>query len=342
MRKLLSAFRRPHIVLHEQINNNNNDNQEQPIYQIPVFDTAFDFATLPLILAVLLLSVLSLSFIFHLRLRSRAACKLREFNHLWTVRVLLVFFISYWAINEIIRLPFFCRRYLFSFMPSLTLSEQDDLCKLHVVFSLGFFEPGFLIALLFIIKESLKEQSTSEICSVLSVFIMSLPTFILQIIAVFFMPFKEKFPSVMIQSSLLSVDGEWNKSMTCTFPLLSSIVFGVFVVVYSVGLLASCWRVVSLVINKNIRLRIKLLGLTVIISLLLQSIFLGVESFSRSSHVWYGGVLLGMFVSLAMSATVAEIVLVIKPILEALVADGDMCDWNPVVRYLQLVEDPNL
>ncbi|GJW09663.1 hypothetical protein Tco_1575490 [Tanacetum coccineum] len=300
MRKLLSAFRRPHIVLHEQIINNN---QEQPIYQIPVFDTAFDFATLPLILAVLLLSVLSLSFIFHLRLRSRAACKLREFNHLWTVRVLLVFFVSYWAINEIIRLPFFRRRYLFSFMPYLTLSEQDDLCKLHVVFSLGFFEPGFLIALLFIIKESLKEQSTSEICSVLSIFLLSLPTFVLQIIAVFFMPFKDKFPSVMIQSSLLSVDGEGNKSMTCTFPLLSSVVFGIFVVVYS-------------------------------------SIFLGVESFSRSSHVWYGGVLLGMFVSLAMSATIAEIVLVIKPILEALVADGDMCDWNPVVRYLQLIEQP--
>lgn len=335
MRKLVSGG-----ILHDQIK------EETPVYHLSEISTAFDFATLPVIVTVLLLSVLSLSFIFHLRLQS-SRLRLREFNNLWSVRVLLVLFICYWAINEITRLPLFRRRYIF---PSLTLSEQEDLCKLHVVFSLGFLEPGFLITLLFIINESLKadygnyhqhhhHQHSSEIWSLLSVLLMSLPTLILQIISVFVTPyfFKEQY----FTSSLVTEDDDGNKSMTCTFPLVSSIIFVAFAVVYSVSLVLCCWRVAALVINKKMRLRISLLGLTVIISLAIQSLLLGVASMwttnsvNSSSSVWLGGVLFGMFLSLAMGASVAEIALVINPILEALLADGgDNCDWNPVVRYV--------
>lgn len=255
--------------------------------------------------------------------------------------MLLVLFISHWAINEIIRLPLFRGSSIF---PSLTLSEQDDLCKLHVVFSLGFLEPGFLITMLFIINKSVKERNhRSEIWSILYVLLMSLPMLILQIITVFLLtPFKKQLGPTMVQTSFVTVDDDGNKSMTCSFPLLSSIIFGVFAVVYSVSLLVSCWRVVKLVINRILILRISLLGFVVIISLLVQLFVLGLESFLTPSSVWYGGAMLGMFVNVAMVASVAEIVLVIKPILEAFVADGDNCYWNLVVRHLHLVDDPNL
>ncbi|KAI3749114.1 hypothetical protein L6452_12707 [Arctium lappa] len=334
MRKLLSAIPtrngRDNFLQHDQINGDTSP--------ILVVDTAFDLATIPVIGVLLLLSLISLSFIFHLRLRSRGACRLREFNNLWTIRVLLVFFISHWAINEIIRLPFFRRRYFFPFLPTLTLWQQDDLCKLHVVFSLGFTEPGFLIALFFLISESIKKQNRSEMRTFLWVLLMCLPTFILQTIVVFSIP---QLPSMMTRSSFLSVDDGGNKSMTCTYPLLSSMVFGAFGVVYSVGLLISCWRVCSLVINKKMKLRIKVLGWTVMMSLLVESLLLlGVVGFGKPESMWYGGALLGMFVSVAVCGGVAEIVLVIKPIVEALVVAGDNnCQWNPVLRYLHPVED---
>ncbi|KAJ9539575.1 hypothetical protein OSB04_026081 [Centaurea solstitialis] len=291
MRKLLSAFPRngrddflPIITLqHDQI-----DDTSSPIL---ITDTALDFATIPVIGAILVLSLVSLSFIFHLRLRSR---QLPEFNYLWTVRLLLVFFISHWAINEIIRLPFFRRRYFSPLVPSLTFSEQDDLCKLHVVFSLGFMEPGFLIALFFLINESLRKQNqkprseTGAVCWVLS---MSLPTLILQTIVVFFLNplFKAHLPPVMVESSFLSVDEDGNKSMTCTYPLLSSIVFGAFGITYSVCLLVSCWRVVSLAINKGMKSRITGLGWTVMTSLCVESLLLGVVGFGKPESIWYEG-----------------------------------------------------
>lgn len=341
MRKLLSAFPRngrddflPIIFIslqHDQINDTSSP--------ILITDTALDFATIPVIGLILLLSLISLSFIFHLRLRSH---QLPEFNYLWTVRLLLVFFISHWAINEIIRLPFFRRRYFSPLVPTLTFSEQDDLCKLHVVFSLGFTEPGFLIALFFLINESLRKQK-SETGAVCWVLLMTLPTFILQTIVVFFFNplFKAHLPPVMVESSFLSVDEDGNKSMICTYPLLSSIVFGAFGITYSACLLVSCWRVVSLVINKGMKSRITGLGWTVMTSLSVESLLLGVLGLGKPESIWYEGVLLGMFASVAICGGVAEIVLVIKPILEALAAAGDDCASNPVVRYLQPVEDRN-
>ncbi|KVH87678.1 hypothetical protein Ccrd_025028 [Cynara cardunculus var. scolymus] len=200
-------------------------------------------------------------------------------------------------------------------------------------------EPGFLITLFFLISESVKKQNPSQIGAVLRVLFMSLPTLILQTVVVFFNPLKAQLPWMMIRSSFLSVDESGNKSMRCTYPLLSSIVFGAFGVVYSVGLLICCWRVVSLVINKKMKLRIEVLGWTVMMSVLVESLLLGVVGIWKPESIWYGGVLLGMFVSVAICGGVAEIVLVIKPIVEALVAAGDYCQWNPVVRYMQPVED---
>ena len=109
---------------------------------MPTISKAFEFATLSVIAMVLLLSLISLVFIFHLRLKSRSSLHLRKFNKQWTVRLLLVVFVSSWAVNELLlRVPFV--------QETLTLSKEFQLCKLHLVLSLGFLEPGFLVTLLY-------------------------------------------------------------------------------------------------------------------------------------------------------------------------------------------------
>ncbi|KAI3735456.1 hypothetical protein L6452_14954 [Arctium lappa] len=287
-------------------------------HPISLIDKASDFVTLSVIAVILLLSLVSIFCIFHLHRKSRASLHLRSFNNLWAVRLLLVLFVSCWAVNEILRLDFIRQRFLFTFFPTLTFSKQDHLCKLQVVLSLGFLEPGFLVTLLYLINVSIKQQNPAKKGSVLMVIVMSLPPLILQIIFLFFTPLKEQLPWVMTRTSLFSVDGFGNNRMICTYPLLASILFCVFAIVYSMGLLVACWQVVSLVINKTIRIRINMLGLTVMMALLIQTTFLGAESLWMPEDIGFGGVSLGLFVSVAVCATVGEIVLVIKPIMEAL------------------------
>ncbi|KAL3342344.1 hypothetical protein AABB24_026388 [Solanum stoloniferum] len=129
----------------------------------PVVDGTFDFVTICFISGLLLLSLLSFVFIFHLRLRSRQYPHLKNFNSLWTVRLLLVFFAILWALNEVFRLHFIRRNYILPFLPPLTLNQQANLCKVHVVLSVGLFEPAFLTTLLFLVNVSIKKQSPSGI-----------------------------------------------------------------------------------------------------------------------------------------------------------------------------------
>lgn len=264
-----------------------------------------DFAILSVVAFLLLLSLLSLFCIFHLRLKSRSSLHLRSFNNLWTIRLLLVVLVACWAVTQILHLPFI--------REPLTFSQQAYLCKFHIVLSLGFLQPGFLVTLLYLINLFIKQRNPSEKWSVLVlVKLITLPTLILQIILLFFTPLKEQLPWV------LSVDSFGNKRMIYTYPLLSSVVFCAFAIVYSMGLLLACWRVVLLVINKAIRLRINMLGMTMMMALLVQILFLGAESLWMPENIGVSVVSLGIFLSVAVCGVVGEIVLVIKPIMEAL------------------------
>ncbi|KAL4574731.1 hypothetical protein LXL04_021567 [Taraxacum kok-saghyz] len=281
---------------------------------------AIDFATLSIIVFLLLLSVLSLFRILHLRLKSQSSHHLRRFNNLWTLRLLLVFFVSCWAVNQILRLPFIGESLLL--LLPLHLQLHSDLCKFHVLLSLGVFEPGFLVTILHLINLSIKNRippEKPEKWSMLLVTLMILPTFILQIIILFLTtPLMEKLPSEMTRTRLLYVDSYGKKMIICTYPLLSSIVFCGFAIVYSLGLLVACWRVVALVINKNVKVRINVLGVVVMVALFVQAVMLGAEGLWMPENVGGGMVSLGMFLSVAVCAVVGEILLVIKPIMEAL------------------------
>ncbi|KAK9292611.1 hypothetical protein L1049_020586 [Liquidambar formosana] len=290
-------------------------------------DSFFDIITLSLIAAVLLLSLLSLSFILHLRFKSRTSHHLQNFNSLWTVRFLLVSFTSLWALNELLRLPFFRHKYLIPLFTSLTFSHQADLCKINVVLSLGVFQPGFLVTLLFLVNVSIKKRNPRDVWAIVFVLTVCLPVLFLQIFFVFFSP--ESLPEVFRQSSVLFKDSFGNETVLCTYPLMSTIVFGAFGIAYSVGFLLSCWRVVSLVINKGLTVRIYALAIAVLIPLPIQIALMGISVLWRPDAAAYGGVTLVVLFSVFLCTAAGEVLLVIKPIADALNAGGDCCRWTP-------------
>ncbi|CAK9146514.1 unnamed protein product [Ilex paraguariensis] len=256
---------------------------------------------------------------------SRQSHHLQNFNNLWTVRLLLVSFVSLWVINEVLRLPSFHRRHLYPFFPSLTLTQQANLCKFHLVLSLGFLEPGFLLTLLFLVNVSIRKRNQHDWSAITSMFIMWFPILLLQICFVYFSPFKSQLPAVMHRSFLLILDVSDESMVVCTYPLLSCIVFAAFAIAYSLGLLLSCWRVVAFVINKGTRVRIKMLVSTVMTALTMQILLLVLAS------LWpgYNIVVLAMFTCVSLCAAVGEVIAVIKPTMDALAAGGECCRWSP-------------
>ncbi|KAK4366008.1 hypothetical protein RND71_013888 [Anisodus tanguticus] len=299
---------------------------------VPIADGALDFATFSFVFGILLLSLFSFTFIFHLRIRSRQLPHLQNFNSLWAVRLLLVLFASLWAVNEVIRLPFIRRRYLYPFLPSLTLHQQADLCKVHVVLSLGFFEPGFLITLLFLVNESIKTQNPFRTWGVVLVCLACSPILLLQSFFVFFSPLEAQLPVYMHATSYLSTDHLGNKSVLCTYPLFSCIVFGVFSIAYSLAFLLSCWRVVAFVINKKIRVRLNMLATSFMILLPLQILCLGLSPLWPPAEPTHGYVVLAMDLAVAWCVVIGEVILVIRPIADALAAGGACCPWSPGSR----------
>ncbi|KAL2527523.1 Uncharacterized protein Adt_12577 [Abeliophyllum distichum] len=245
--------------------------------------SGFDLATVAIIAALLLLSVVSFSFIFYLRIKSRRMQHLQNFNSLWTVRLLLVTFAFLWAVNEIIRLPNVRRKY---FDPFLTLNQQTNLCKFHVVLSFGFYEPGFLITLLFLVNVSIKK--------------------------------KKPMSNV---GSFMRVHGVFTHDIDTDNPCLF----------FAIGDTASQIRswVLDFVINKSIRVRINMLAAAVMVALPLQILCLGLSWLWIPEDDAYGWVVLVMFFCITSCMAVGEVILIIKPIIDALVAGGDCCRRFP-------------
>ncbi|CAL0319548.1 unnamed protein product [Lupinus luteus] len=295
---------------------------------LPFLNLAFDLTTVAFISALIIFSLLSLCFIFHLRFKSKSLTHLQGFNSIWTVRFLLVLFIFFWAITELLRLPFFRRRYLYRFLPVLSISQQSEFCKLHLVFSLGFFEPAFLVTLLFLLNASTKKQTPNDTSAITFVLITCLPITTFQGLLLYFKPVLDHVPLFFLQTAVVINHGLGTETVLCGYPFLNSAVFAGFGVGYSLWFLVSCWKVLSLVINKGLRARIFTLAVTVLVALPLQIMALGLTLFWKLEEDMYGVVSLVVFFGAFCCAVTGEGILVIKPISDALDAGESRCNLS--------------
>lgn len=294
------------------------------ISSTPFLDTAIDLTTLSFITVLLVLCVLSLCFIFHLRFKSRSSHHLQRFNSLWTVRFLLVVFITLWSLNESLPIALFRQGHLYSFSHNLTRSQQETLCRARVVLSLGLFEPAFLVTLLFLVDVSIKKETPSSLWAVGYVLAMCLPVLSLQVLFIFSKFDLLFWPEYFQRSFVVLSNGGFGKdTVLCAYPLLSTIVFGAFGLGYSLWFMLSCWKVVSMVINKALRVRIYGLALTVMISVPAQIVFLALSVLWKPEEPAYCLVALLVFLSAFACAVVGQGILVIRPIADSLAAGAN-------------------
>ncbi|KAJ4726733.1 Plasminogen activator inhibitor [Melia azedarach] len=297
-------------------------------------DFAIDLATLSLISFLLLLSFFSLCLIFYLHFKTQNTHYLQRFNALWTVRLLLVFIIILWTLNENLRLPLLRRNYLYLFFQNLTLFQQSSLCKVHLVLSLGFLEPGFLVTLLFLLHVSIKKKTPRGSWAFALLLAVCLPLSVLQFLFVFFQRLEKRLPMFFRRSSVIfRVEDSGEKTVLCSYPLLSTCLFGGFIVVYLLYFLFSCWSVVSLVINKKLRIRTYTLAFAVLTSIALQVLFLGLSVLWTPEKQAFGLVTFLAFLSTFTCAVVGQGILVISPIADSLAVGGrHFCRrWHPPI-----------
>ncbi|KAI4319949.1 hypothetical protein MLD38_033482 [Melastoma candidum] len=277
------------------------------ISRLPVFG----LATFSLIVAVLVLSFLSLAFILHLRQKCIASPPLLRFSSLWTVRILLVSSSSLWSVSQLI--PIF--------------GGNPFLCQLHVTLSLGFLEPSILLTLLFLLNSSTKPPPcAAHLFS--AVLFSCLPMLVLQTMFVFFSPFDDSLPELFTRSSYTSGEGP-SQTTVCTYPLMSTIVFGCFGIIFWMGFALSSYKIIRIVINKGLLLRTHAIALGVIVPLPLEIMLLVLNVLCIPGTSAHSGVTFGVFLCTLAPAVAGEGILVISPIVDALAAGGECCTWNP-------------
>ncbi|WCJ32456.1 hypothetical protein M5689_013877 [Euphorbia peplus] len=293
----------------------------------PLLQIAFESATLCSLTGLLVLSLISLTYILHLHLKSRNEQHLQRFNSLWTVRFLLVSFTTLWAFSELLHLSIFHRNRLLPFLPSFTVSQQINLCKIHVVFSLGLFEPGFLITQLFLVNVSIQKETPQGYWAIIFVFSTCFPLLVLQVLVVF--ATKIHLPKVFLHSFIVMKNDVGEDMVMCAYPLMSSVLFTAFAIWFIIAFTLSFYKIITIVINKGIRARIYTLAIVIQLTLPLQVVFLGLSALWLPQDTRYSAfVFFELICSLVVAAT-GEGILVIKPIVDSL-SVGD--DVSPTVR----------
>ncbi|KAJ7261251.1 hypothetical protein O6H91_01G022900 [Diphasiastrum complanatum] len=304
---------------------------------MPLTSSAVDvFGLATLVLTILLsgLGVLCAIYVLHFRSKVhdiKNALALREFNSPWLLRMVLIACATLWSVLEILRLPLLKKHGWL--LHSLSFHWQAIFCKLYLILSLGIAEPAFFLTAAFLIFGPLHGAPFSPQkrwrCKKISLFLgCTLPTFFLQLLVIIMMPFLESTDNKgndgyeglppYFTRAFESVERGSTHIAVCTFPLFSTLVLGFFALLYIVSFLFLGWRVMLILINRKLQIRMYCLVLIVVLFLPMHVVFLGLSALSRPREVMFEVVGFLAFLSLLMCVSVGEGILVIRPIADAL------------------------
>ncbi|CAI8591592.1 unnamed protein product [Vicia faba] len=158
--------------------------------------------------------------------------------------------------GEIIRLTLLRR--------ALHLKWKETVCKCYIVSSMGFAEPCLFLTLVFLLRAPLQRLETGIMSRKWNVktsgyiILYCLPMFLLQLFVIWVGPQLDKNKGIMkklpryftstVGSS--SVAGGNDDIALCTYPLLSTVLLGLFAVILTSYLFWLGSRILKLVINK--------------------------------------------------------------------------------------------
>lgn len=290
---------------------------------------AFGVVTICLVAILVLLGLMCIaySFYFRSRIHSQGLVQLNYFSGPWIIRITFILFSIWWGIGEILRLSLL--------RSTFHLKWPDTVCKCYIVSNMGFAEPCLFLTLVFLLRAPLQNLETGIMSRKWNVktsgyiLLYCLPMFVLQLFVILVGPQldKNKGSGKMLPhyfSSAVVAPGE-NDTILCTYPLLSTILLGLFAIILTSYLFWLGSRILKLVINKGLQKRVYTLLFSVSCFLPLRVLFLGLSVLSGPGHFMFEAFVFLAFLALVCCAGLCMCTLVYRPVADCL-ALGNLQD----------------
>ncbi|KMT13979.1 hypothetical protein BVRB_4g078110 [Beta vulgaris subsp. vulgaris] len=266
---------------------------------------------------------------FRARVRRSELHKLGYFNGPWIVRIIFIVFGICWGFGEVVRLSFFRREG--KVFHSLSQRWQEDICKVYILSNLGFTEPCLFLTMSILLRASLDWRGSGTLNqkwnfkTIGYILLYCLPVFILDLLVVMVAPeFRSgkikvlrRLPNEFTRAYLsLRVSGQ--PVIACTYPLLCTILHGLFAIILTTYLSFVGRRMVVSVINKGLQKRVYILIVVVSSFLPLRVLFLGFSVLARHEHFLFEALAFSGFLVLLICVVVGIFMLVFLPVADSL------------------------
>ncbi|MBA0823594.1 hypothetical protein Goarm_020314 [Gossypium armourianum] len=294
----------------------------------------FGVLTICLVALLILLGLVCIGYSFYLH-----SCVLRQgfiqlsyFTGPWIIRITFILFAIWWGFGEITRLNFLRRQG--RVLNALNLKWQENICKCYIVSNLGFAEPCLFLTLVFLLRAPLQNIDTGILSRKWNgktagyVLLYCFPLSVLQLILILIGPelHKERreLPPYFTRTATRVMENSDSIAL-CTYPLLNTILLGVFASVMSVYLFWLGRRILNLVINKGLQKRVYTLILSVSSFLPLRVLLLGLSVLSKPEQFVFEVLAFSAFVVLLCCVGVCICMLICCPVVDC-IALGNLLD----------------
>ncbi|KAF7802286.1 putative transmembrane protein [Senna tora] len=249
--------------------------------------------------------------------------------------------------GEIIRLSLISRAF--------HLKWQQTVCKCYIVSNMGFAEPCLFLTIEFLLRAPLQKVETGIMSQKWNaktagrILLYCFPVFVLQLLVILIGPQLDKdkgsgkkLPHYFTSTAAITTTGE-NEVSICTYPLLSTILLGVFAIILTFYLFWLGRRILKLVINKGLQKRVYTLIFSVSGFLPLRVLFLGLSVLYRPEQFMFVALAFLAFLALVCCVGVCICVLVYRPVADSLalgilqdleVRRGLNVDYNDTMSFI--------
>ena len=294
---------------------------------------AFGVVTIFLVSLLVLLGFLCIfySVYFRSRIQRQGFVQLGYFNGPCYIRIALILIAIWWGLGEVVRLSLLKGRG--RLLHALSWKWQEYICKFYILSNLGFAEPSMFLTLIFLLHAALQRRELGTLSrqwnrKIFSyVLLFCVPIFMVQLVLVLIgsklsnkQGYIRKMPKYFTSTSVSSPhDGHSNIDIAfCTYPLLNTIVLGLFSSLLITYILYLGARMLYLVINKGLRRRVYYLVFSIIGFLPLRVLFLGFSILSHPGHLAFESLVFVAFFVLLSCAFIGICMLVYCPIADSL------------------------
>lgn len=281
--------------------------------------------TVCLVALLILLGFLCIIYLFYFRsrIRSQGFVQLSYFSGPWIIRITFILFAIWWGFGEIIRLSLLRREG--RVLNTLNLKWQETVCKCYIVSNLGFAEPCLFLTLVFLLRAPLHTMESGILSRKWNgktagyILFYCLPMLLLQLFVILIGPKLQQKESLRkLPSYFTSTMNKTDQIVLCTYPLLSTILLGIFAIILTAYVFWLGRQILKLVINKGLQKRVYTLIFSVSSFLPLRVTFLGFSVLSKPEHFQFEALAFLAFLALLCCAAVCICMLVYCPVADSL------------------------